>query len=101
MSYSLVIDPKAIEDIQQAIDYYDEQQSGLGKRFESALNKRLLTLEKNPFFQNRYDQVRCLPMKRFPFMVHFTINEKQSIVTIRAVFHTSLDPQKWNKRKKK
>jgi hypothetical protein len=48
MAYSLVIDPKAIQDIQQAIDYYDEQQTGLGKRFESALNKRLITLEKNP-----------------------------------------------------
>ena len=101
MAYSLVIDPNAIQDIQQAIDYYDEQQTGLGKRFESALNKRLITLEKNPFFTIRYDQVRCLPMKKFPFMVHFTIDEKQSIVTIRAVFHTSLDPQKWDKRKKK
>jgi hypothetical protein len=46
MSFTLVIDPRAIRDIQEAIDCYDEQQAGLGARFEAALNKPLLTLEK-------------------------------------------------------
>ncbi|MBW6497158.1 MAG: type II toxin-antitoxin system RelE/ParE family toxin [Bacteroidales bacterium] len=99
MVFFIEIDPKAIGDIQRAIDYYDEQQVGLGKRFESTLNKHLLTLRENPFFSIRYDQVRCLPLKKFPYMVHFTVDEENSIVTIRAVFHTSLNPQKWENRK--
>lgn len=99
MAFSLVIDPKAIEDIQQAIDYYDEQQVGLGERFEATLNKHLLSLRKNPFFSLRYDQVRCLPLKKFPYMLHFTVDEENSLVTIRAVFHTSINPQNWEKRK--
>jgi toxin ParE1/3/4 len=99
MAYGIVIDPRAIRDIQEAIDYYDEQQAGLGERFETALDKHLLTLEKNPFFRIRYDNVRCLPLKKFPYMVHFTIDKDQQIVTVWAVFHTSLDPQKWKGRK--
>ncbi len=99
MAFTLVIDPRAIRDIQEAIDYYDEQQAGLGERFEAALNKHLLTLEKNPFFRIRYDNVHCLPLKKFPYMVHFTVDEGQQVVTVRAVFHTSLDPKKWKGRK--
>jgi hypothetical protein len=29
MAFTTVLDPRAIKDIQQAIDYYDEQQPGL------------------------------------------------------------------------
>jgi toxin ParE1/3/4 len=95
MAFTLVIDPRAIQDVQKAIDYYEEQQAGLGKRFETTLNKHLLILEKNPYFRIRYDQVRCIPMKKFPYMVHFTVDEKQAVVTIMAVFHTALDSDKW------
>jgi toxin ParE1/3/4 len=98
MSYAVVIDPLAIQDIQQAIEYYDAQQTGLGLRFEAALDKHLTTLEKNPFFLVRYDKVRCLPLKKFPYMVHFTIDESKNIVVIRAVFHTSLSSRNWKKR---
>ena len=99
MAYTLVLDPRAIRDIQKAIDYYDEQRPGLGKRFEAALNKNFKALKKNPFFYTRYDNVRCLPLKNFPFMVHFTLNEDQMSITVQAVFHTSLDPSKWKDRK--
>jgi hypothetical protein len=101
MAYTLLIDPRALWDVQQAIEYYDKQQTGLGKRFENALNKQLLTLERNPFFSIRYDDVRCFPIKKYPFMVHFTINDENSVVVIRAVFHTSLNPNKWKGRKLK
>jgi mRNA-degrading endonuclease RelE of RelBE toxin-antitoxin system len=100
MSYSVVIDPLAIQDIQQAIEYCDEQQTGLGLKFEAALDKHLITLEKIPFFLVRYDNVRCLPLKKFPYMVHFTIDESKNIVIIRAVLHTSLSSRNWKKRVK-
>lgn len=99
MTYSIVIDPRAIQDIQKAIDYYDEKQPRLGEKFENALNKHLITLEKNPFFQIRYDNVHCLPVKKFPYMVHFTVDEKNMLVTVRAVFHTSTDPKNWKNKK--
>jgi len=95
MAFTLFIDMRAISGIQEAIDYYDEQQTGLGKRFEAELNSLLVFLEDNPFFRIRYDHVRCLPMKKFPYMVHFTIDERKQLVVVRAVFHTSVNPQRW------
>ncbi len=98
MIYSIVIHPDAIQDIQEAIDYYDEQEPGLGRRFEEAVHKHFRLLEKNPVFQIRYDNVRCLPMKKFPYMVHFTIDEKFRVIKVWALFHTSVSPGKWRKR---
>jgi toxin ParE1/3/4 len=97
MSYNIVINPQVIADIQLAIDYYEEQQDGLGIKFEEYLNKQILKLQKQPHYQVRYDEVRCLPLKKFPFMIHFTINETARIVMIRAIFHTSIDPISWNR----
>ena len=98
MAYSIVIDPRAIKDIQEAIDYYEEQQPGIGERFETVLNKHLLILKNTPYFRVRYDKVHCLPIKKFPFMVHFTIDEDQQVVSVRADLHMALDPKKWNNR---
>ena len=98
MSYSVIIEPVALKDIQQGINYYDDQQAGLGKKFEAAVNEHLVSIGKNAFFQVRYDNVHCLPVKKYPYMIHFTVNETDAIVTVRAVFQTSLDPKKWTKR---
>lgn len=94
MTYTIFIDIRAIIDIQKAIDYYDEQQVGLGEIFESTLHSHIQTLEKNPLFNIRYDNVRCLPMKKFPYMIHYTVEEINHIVIVRAVFHTSRENKK-------
>lgn len=98
MAYSIVIEHVALQDIQQGIDYYDDQQIGFGEKFEATINKHLNAIQKNPFFQVRYDNVHCLPVKKYPYMIHFTINEYSKTVIVRAVFHTSLDPEKWTER---
>lgn len=98
MSFKIIIEPEARLDIQEAIDWYNKQQKGLGKKFHSAVLKHINSLIKNPNFEIRYDSVHCLPLKNFPFMIHFTIDNAKKLVAIRAVFHTSLNPTNWNKR---
>jgi len=49
--FSILIEPDAFLDIQSAIDYYEEAQIGLGKKFEDTLNHFFLKLEKAPFFR--------------------------------------------------
>lgn len=98
MAYRVLLEPDALKDIQDAIDYYDKQQSGLSTKFESVLNEQIGLLRTTPHFQVRYNNVRCVPIKHYPYMIHFTINEENQSVIVRAVFHTSLDPKKWIKR---
>jgi mRNA-degrading endonuclease RelE of RelBE toxin-antitoxin system len=92
MLFSIAILPSALSDIQKAIDYYDEHQLGVSEKFESEVNQLFLALHKNPFYQLRYKTVHCLPLKKFPFMIHFTVDEKTSTIYVRAILHTSLNP---------
>lgn len=100
MLFTSVLDPRAVQDIQEAIDYYDKQEPGLGAHFESVINDHILKIEQNPFFQVRYSTVHCLPVSNFPYMIHFTINEQEKIVTIQAILNTYRSPTVWRERDK-
>jgi hypothetical protein len=99
MAFTTVLDPRAIDDIQKAIDYYDNKHPGLGEQFESVLNQHIIQLEQHPYFQARYDNVHCLPLKKYPYMIHFTIDENKKELTILAVFNTYRNPKIWKTRK--
>jgi toxin ParE1/3/4 len=92
MKYKIQIEPEAQQDIQDAVRWYNSQQKGLGRRFYDELKEFIAALKHNPLYQIRYDNVRCLPIKKFPYTLHFTINETEKLVVIRAVFHTSRHP---------
>jgi len=99
MTYKIVIDRRAAHDIIRARDYYNEQQKGLGKRFAKEVDKRIKNIAANPAYQIRYDDVRCFPLSKFPFMIHFSVNDSLRQIEIHAVIHTSLNPDvSWIKR---
>lgn len=97
-SFKVLFDPESRQDLQEAITWYNHQKKGLGTEFYYAVREEIERLRLNPFFQYRYDNVRCVPVRRFPFMIHFTVEEEKGIVVIRAIFNTSLDPSRWKGR---
>jgi len=50
------------QDIQHGINWYNEQQPGLGRTFHAAVKHHLEKLRINPFYQVRYDDIHCLPL---------------------------------------
>lgn len=97
MGFLVILDPRAIDDIQSAIDYYDDQLEGLGKRFDTELDEYLVLIKRNPYFQIRYDHIHCLPLKTFPYMIHFSINEDRKTLTVLAVLFTGASIEKWKR----
>jgi len=95
MIFNLVIEPRAILDIQDAIDYYDSKRVGLGEHFYEIVDEYLNILAKNPFFEIRYKDYRALPIRKFPFIIFYFIDEKIKTVYIMSVFNTSLSPSKY------
>ncbi len=89
MDFKLLVLPSAAKDIQDNIDYYASLQPELDNKFDEEINSFLLSIQKNPFFQIRYANVRCLPLKIFPVMIHFIVDENHKTVYIRAVINTS------------
>ena len=98
MNFVIKIEPEALQDIQEAIDWYELQKGGLGEKFYDHLEMSMKSLESNPYFQVRYTSIRCLPLNIFPYMIHFSIDETKSIVIVRAVFNTARNPEKWKGR---
>jgi toxin ParE1/3/4 len=58
--FQVNIDKRALKDIQNAIDYYDNQKVGLGRKFENTLNTYFESLERFPFFSVRYENVHVV-----------------------------------------
>ena len=99
--FRLNIEPEVFNDIQDAVDYYKAINQKLALRFFQTINKQFVTLQKNhSSFAIRYDNIRCLPLKRFPFMIHYTVLSDEKTVSIKAVFCTYQNPEIWYKRNK-
>src|SRR4051812_38031176 len=90
--FKVFVTIRAHQEIQEGIDYYNGKQKGLGKKFHTSVKRTIADLREFPFYQTRYDEVRCLLVRKFPYMLHFTVNEKENFVVLHAVVHTSLDP---------
>ena len=98
--YKALILPLAKQDVKEAATWYNSKQKGLGKRFTKTVRDKVLYIRQNPQSSSiRYDDTRCAVLDVFPFMVHFTVNDKQKTVVVSAVFHTSRNPDVWKDRK--
>jgi site-specific recombinase XerD len=87
------------EDIREAAKWYNKRQIGLGKIFTADVREKVHFIRQNPKASNvRYNSVRTAVLNVFPFMVHFTIDEKNKTVIVSAVLHTSRNPELWKNR---
>ena len=101
MVYKLKIDIDAFEDIQKANDWYELQSKELGKRYTNQVKKQINSLKKNPqLFSVKYNEIRCRKIEKFPFLIHYKIDDDLKIVTVFAVFHTSRSPEIWKRNTK-
>jgi mRNA-degrading endonuclease RelE of RelBE toxin-antitoxin system len=74
---------------------------GLGKRYTNQVKKQINALKKDPYiFSIKYKEIRCKKIDKFPFMIHYKINEELKTVYIFAIFHTSRNPEIWNRNNK-
>lgn len=97
--YKASILPLAKQDISEAAAWYNSKQKGLGKRFIQEVRTKVLFICENPKATTLcYDDTRCAVLDVFPFMIHYTLDEPNETIRIAAVFHTSLSPERWNKR---
>ena len=78
-----------MSDIHDIAEWYDTQKAGLSDRFKNAVIKQIDYLVENPqLFSIRYQEIRCMIVRKFPYMVHFYINEELTTVNILAVIST-------------
>jgi len=97
--YKVQIDIDALSDITEAVKWYNKRQPGLGLRFQKIVKSQISTLKSNAnIYTIRYKNAHCMPINKFPFMVHFRIDEEAYVVVVFAVIHTSQNPEIWEER---
>ena len=100
--FSIKIDVEALEDIQKTTDWYNSVNNGLGAKFQKQVISQISKLNKNPYlFSIKYENVRCFLISKFPFLVHYSVNDDKFVIEILAIFQTSRNPQVWLERMKK
>ena len=85
---------ESLAEVQDALNYFLEKSAELSEDFIQDLEKGIFALQVNPYYQVRYKNIRCLPLSKFPFMIHFELDEDKKRVKILSCIHTSLNPNK-------
>ena len=95
MSYTVLVTPTATNDIAVAIEYYNALATDLGYRFADLVATYFDRIADLPSASAiRYRNVRCKPMKRFPYLITFMVDETNHSVSILRVFNTYQEPFK-------
>ena len=97
MGFKLIIEPDAQIEIEDAIEWYESKQTGLGLDFLNYLDGYFKTLKEGhvSFEIKRKPVFRELPLMRFPFVIIYEQTETK--IFIYSVFNTHQNPIKKKK----
>lgn len=93
MAHKIIVKPGAELDILEALEWYEkEQQDRLVQDFLDKLDDELERISKNPeHFQKRYRDIKIVFMKRFPYGIHYTLENE--IIYVHAIMHMKRKPR--------
>ncbi len=94
MAFKLVLERRAFIELDNALSYYSLINKKVGNSFIIEINKAFKNIIKNPYYQKRYEEFRVFPLKKFPLMIVYELDETDEIVRVFAIFNTLMDPQK-------
>jgi hypothetical protein len=84
-NFEITILKRAELEIDEISEYYESLVEGLGTKFYIEFRFYADTLNNIPFFEQKYNEIRILPLKKFPYSIHFSVNETTKFVSIHAV----------------
>jgi plasmid stabilization system protein ParE len=97
MTRRTFVRPEAQIEISEAIGWYENQETGLGRRFLREIRTSLELIAKTPFrFPTVGRGVRRSLVKRFPYSAYF-VTENETVIVI-AVLHLHRYPGIWKDR---
>lgn len=94
--YSVRLLPSAKVDVVDARKWYKQYNDELPIRFKEELRLVVEALKLRPLVHAiRYKNVRFAQLNKFPYAVHYFIDEVSLTVNIIAVQHTAINPSSW------
>lgn len=98
MNYLLFIDEAVEDELNEATEYYEKLQEGLGTRLYDDFDDTLDYIRKAPLgFQVEIENFRCIQLARFPYVIVYKV-EATTIVVYRFI-NARKKPEKRYKKK--
>ena len=92
MVYATTITPTAIDDIQEALDYYNAISPMFGYRIADEIDTSIEEISKMPLaYSFRYKNVRAKLLVKFPYLIFFVCNTETLTITVLRIFNTHQD----------
>ncbi|MFQ3576992.1 MAG: type II toxin-antitoxin system RelE/ParE family toxin [Cytophagales bacterium] len=99
MAFQLQYFDEVEADIHNAKTWYKEQKDGLEIEFATAIEKAINQILETPkAYSVRYKKIRIAHPKKFPYNIHFYIDEPNNTVIITAIVHSKRNAQNVKKR---
>lgn len=93
MAHTVHITLSAINDIEEAFNYYNSKVSDLGFKFIDDVDDNLKSIAQNPYaFAERYKNVRGKSLKRFPYLILYKINDAVQSIEVIRLFNMYQNP---------
>jgi plasmid stabilization system protein ParE len=97
MAYRLRVSDRAVREIGEAYEWYEEQVPGLGNELVEALEAQFEIIAESPgLYAETQRGIRRALLSRFPYGVFYA--SKGDIVSVLGVVHTSRNPRRWPRR---
>jgi plasmid stabilization system protein ParE len=96
---TVIIEPEADREWNEAVDHYEERDPGVGARFNFAIWERLKVLAAQP---ERFPLVGRVTRKAkihgWPYAIYFAVNESMRQIKVIAVWHGKRNPKGLHRR---
>lgn len=85
---NIVLIPPADKELSEAIDYYNDQLSGLGEQFYTSFIDTTYYISQAPDTWRKIGaNTRRINIKRFPYLILYVIDEQEILITCIAHQH--------------
>jgi len=93
----LIFDPLAVKEFDDALEYYEAQEIGLGEQFKKEVWSAINIIERFPEAgQEVRSKIRKILIRRFPYKLIYMFHE--NMIYIIALAHGYREPDYWIER---
>jgi plasmid stabilization system protein ParE len=97
MKYKLIVSPEAEADIDNAFEWYEDREEGLGRDFLFEARSSMKRITAHPLsFPLALGKTRRVLLDRFPYSVYYTVID--ATIKVTACIHQRRHPRVWRSR---
>ena len=101
MKWHVLFRPEVESDVNEAAEWYESQQPGLGDQFREEIIRVFDDLAESPLLACRrhpQKKIRWRYPDRFPYRVIYSVVEPRRTVIVAAVLHAARHERHWQQR---